>query len=198
MQVHTKAFKRKKRAIICSSDEESDSDPIEDSAIDQDTPEEPVICTIESDEEEAPKLAYQDKMTYFNLANPHELMNLTSLTADQAGLVQELRPFADNDDIQERLFSSTKGKSISKKFDSLIQSFETIDEIISACKSYFSKIKPTKSHHISAKPRFLSRDITLKSYQVTGVNWLLSMYYNDCGVILADEVRLGLALKLIL
>ncbi|KAJ9068006.1 hypothetical protein DSO57_1033156 [Entomophthora muscae] len=84
---------------------------------------------IESDDE-TPALAYQDKLTYFNLANSHELLNLTSLTTDQAQLVQELRPFSDYEDIQERLFSKGKGKSISKKFDSLIESFETIDDII--------------------------------------------------------------------
>ncbi|KAI0237054.1 DNA-dependent ATPase fun30 [Massospora cicadina] len=149
----------------------------------------PVTCFADSDE--APKLAFQTELTYFNLANPHELMNLTSLTPSEAELVQELRPFDDEADIQKRLFSKSKGKSISKKFHALVQSFEAVDELITECKEYFSKLEISSSHYISSKPRFLSDDITLKSYQVTGANWLLSMFHNKCGVILADEMGLG-------
>jgi SWI/SNF-related matrix-associated actin-dependent regulator 1 of chromatin subfamily A len=50
-------------------------------------------------------------------------------------------------------------------------------------------LRPAKSKdHLTEQPSILSTDVTLKEYQLLGVNWLNLLYRNNLSCILADEM----------
>jgi SWI/SNF-related matrix-associated actin-dependent regulator 1 of chromatin subfamily A len=52
-----------------------------------------------------------------------------------------------------------------------------------------SSFRPSKSKdHLTKQPSILSTDVTLKEYQLLGVNWLNLLYRNNLSCILADEM----------
>ena len=50
---------------------------------------------------------------------------------------------------------------------------------------------PNRKHCFFPQPSLLARDITLKEYQIVGVNWLSLLFYQGLSCILADDMGLG-------
>ncbi|CCH40522.1 hypothetical protein BN7_55 [Wickerhamomyces ciferrii] len=54
-----------------------------------------------------------------------------------------------------------------------------------------SKSKSKRNGYFKEKPKYLSDEVELKSYQQVGINWLNLLYKNKLSCILADEMGLG-------
>ena len=91
---------------------------------------------------------------------------------------------------EKRKRKSSKGSSKSKK---------TKGNSGEALKSAFEKDAQvrTGSKSIFTQPPNLSKDCTLKDYQLEGVRWLASLYENGVSGILADEMGLGKTIQVI-
>ncbi|KAF9529360.1 SNF2 family N-terminal domain-containing protein [Crepidotus variabilis] len=54
-----------------------------------------------------------------------------------------------------------------------------------------------KKHYLATQPKLLSTTVTLKEYQLLGVNWLNLLYRSSLSCILADEMGLGKTIQVI-
>lgn len=128
------------------------------------------------------------------------LVETVGCTAAQAKIISELRPFKSADDAERKL-KATKGvtgKLFSDYID-ILASFQTVDQILRKCEARAARLEKACSPeavardplHLKKQPRNMGKDITLKDYQLEGVNWLSLRYRNETSCILADDMGTG-------
>ncbi|KAI8992022.1 SNF2 family N-terminal domain-containing protein [Mycotypha africana] len=184
-------------------------------------------------------------LRYFNTCTPKDLQEITGCKEDVAKLVvNELRPFPDLDDLEEKL-KQTKGAGV--RFINIcremMEGYTAVDEIIESIENLGTELRdifsiwerlgshksisnrassPTdkdeddqpgmnmtsidadvekyKSNpkykdalqgYLTAQPKCVNSEFTLKDYQILGINWMLLLYRKGISGILADEMGLG-------
>lgn len=161
-----------------------------------------------------------DKQTvdFFNESSCQDIQDITACNIEQAEtIINELRPFRDMDDLQRKL-KATKG--LGERFINahreMMQGYSAVDKLIDDIEKIGSRIedvmkiwnnkeqgvedhpaakdevlKIAMEGHLNGQPELMSTEITLKGYQVFGVNWILLLYRMKLSGILADEMGLG-------
>ncbi|KAI8352107.1 SNF2 family N-terminal domain-containing protein [Blakeslea trispora] len=179
---------------------------------------------VDTDEEESRKTlsdAQKDRLVlkYFNNCTSKDLQDITGCKPEQADkIINELRPFLDKDDLEEKL---RKTKGTSPKYmdacsemldgytavDQMIERIENVGSSLRNVLSYWedqtkvdkdlinktadAEYKKATRHCVTKQPACINPDLTLKDYQLMGLNWMLLLYSKGISGILADEMGLG-------
>lgn len=155
-----------------------------------------------SSEDEHQKDARRDRsaVKWFNEANEQTLIETVGCSAAQAKIIADLRPFA-SAVAAEDMLRSTKGVTgkLFTDYVDVLAAFETVDEVLRQCEKSAVKLEKAAQPHILAsdpaylkqQPKSMSQDMTLKDYQLDGVNWLSLRYRYGTSCILADDMGTG-------
>ncbi|PWN21587.1 hypothetical protein BCV69DRAFT_242783, partial [Microstroma glucosiphilum] len=135
---------------------------------------------------------------WFNEAAEDTFVDTIGCSAAQAKIITGLRPFDDAEDAEARL-KSTKGVTgkLFTDYVEIVSSFETVDKVLRKCEARSKRLEDACSPEAIAKdPYYLHKqpkgmDVTLKDYQLEGVNWLSARYRNETSCILADDMGTG-------
>ena len=161
----------------------------------------PVIIDIESEDEAEVEQEEQDEtvlqvIQVLNTIPSAGLANLLKCTQEQADSIKNSCPFTNLDSL-----TSLKEWRLVKKYLDIQNNFNNVNDVISECEIVGSEIKrildcwaenKTCEYDIPTKqPAFVNPKMTLKSYQLLGVSWMLMLYEKQLGGILADEMGLG-------
>ncbi|KAH8547888.1 SNF2 family N-terminal domain-containing protein [Umbelopsis sp. PMI_123] len=160
----------------------------------------------------------QQTVDFFNNSSCQDIQDVTACTVEQAEtIIDQLRPFHDMDDLQQKL-RATKG--LGERFINahreMMQGYSAVDKLIDDIEKIGTRIEAImqtwrrKEHglddhpdsevtvlkiatedYLHKQPELMSSEISLKSYQVFGVNWMLALYRMNLSGILADEMGLG-------
>ncbi|KAI8637818.1 SNF2 family N-terminal domain-containing protein [Parasitella parasitica] len=215
-------------------EEEQEEEDSEDSEDDDD-----------SDDEERRQVTSRQKQSavvdYFNTCSSKDLQILSGCKATTADKLIELRPFADEDELETKL-RQTKGLSVKliEYCYEMMSGYRAVDQIIKKIENLGNKLRnilsiweepcttsPQLNHngdggtddqpgmaltnvsldsararsamrhqdamegYITQQPDCVNPSMTLKDYQVLGVNWMLLLYRKGISGILADEMGLG-------
>jgi SNF2 family DNA or RNA helicase len=161
-----------------------------------------------------------DKQTvdFFNESSCQDIQDVTACTIEQAQtIINELRPFQDMDDLQRKLkITKGLGERFINAYREMMQGYSAVDKLIDDIEKIGIRIeevmqiwnkkeqggedrpasedailKVAKEGYLYRQPELMSSEITLKGYQVFGVNWILLLYRMKLSGILADEMGLG-------
>ncbi|KAI8878587.1 hypothetical protein K501DRAFT_228178 [Backusella circina FSU 941] len=154
---------------------------------------------------------------FFNAATSQEIQEVTGCRPDAAEkLINQLRPFRNMQDLEGRL-KSEKGVSVTfissyksvqmgySATDRIIEKVEHIGKdlgnILEVWKGEMSAASSRQGSpdsdedamdgYLTTQPTFVNPEMTLKDYQIMGVNWMLLLYRKNISGILADEMGLG-------
>ncbi|KAI8340989.1 SNF2 family DNA-dependent ATPase [Choanephora cucurbitarum] len=189
---------------------------------------------VDTEEEESRKTlsdAQKDRLVlkYFNNCTSKDLQDVTGCKPEYADkIINELRPFLDRDDLEEKL-RKTKGTS-PKYIDAcseMLDGYTAVDQIIEQIENVGSSLRKvldywedqTGEEHdglhmasidqtltnktadpeyrkatrycVTKQPACINPNLTLKDYQIVGLNWMLLLYGKGISGILADEMGLG-------
>lgn len=148
-------------------------------------------------------------LSFFEDATVEELMGIPGCSKKKAELIISLRPFETYDNLWEKL-DSTKaltsrliggGKEVIHMREvviRLMKKCEKISKEMGDLASYLINTtdldEDTESEYemkITKQPLILSPSMSLKPYQLVGLNWLRILHSQEVNGILADEMGLG-------
>ncbi|RKP05494.1 SNF2 family N-terminal domain-containing protein [Thamnocephalis sphaerospora] len=123
------------------------------------------------------------------------MQEVLSITREQTEIIIGLRPFVSWGALEAAL-RTTRGVSTSliTRYEEMMEGYRAVDRLINACQTMSRRARPMASQLSTPLPlpSLLAPGIELKSYQIAGVRWLLSLVDNGFGGgILADEMGLG-------
>ncbi|KAI0863242.1 SNF2 family N-terminal domain-containing protein [Xylaria cubensis] len=155
-------------------------------------------------------------LDYLNSCTPESLAQITGFSAADSKVIVSCRPFDSVFDAEAVSKKESKGKSKAKrvqigslfveKLTSWFVAFHAASEVIRHCEDRGKKLqnvmaswpmdkngKPQKGSvlPVSEKPRLMAEDITLKTYQLLGLNWMNLLHSQGFSGILADDMGLG-------
>ena len=107
----------------------------------------------------------------------------------QLQFVNELIP---NDDYTENTFSIPKYKAI--YLDAMTEGLFDKSKFSNEFNEYITTIQDVKS---VGKEELIDKNYELRKYQISGVNWLNTLYKSKLGALLCDEMGLGKTLQVI-
>ncbi|KAI0535833.1 SNF2 family N-terminal domain-containing protein [Xylaria digitata] len=155
-------------------------------------------------------------LSYLNSCTAESLAQITGFTAADSKLMVSRRPFASISDAE--LVSKKESRSRSKakriqlgslfvdKLASWFAAFHAASEVIKHCENRGEKLRKAMASWsmdkngrpqegaalpVSEKPHLMADNITLKSYQLLGLNWMNLLYSKRFSGILADDMGLG-------
>ncbi|KAI1366754.1 SNF2 family N-terminal domain-containing protein [Xylaria arbuscula] len=159
---------------------------------------------------------HEQVLKYLNSCTAESLAQITGFSAADSKLVISSRPFDSILDAELVSKKETKSKTKAKrvqigslfveKLTSWFAAFHAASEVIKHCEERGAKLRKAmaswpmdkngKSQEgtvlpISEKPRLMADNITLKSYQLLGLNWMSLMHSKGFSGILADDMGLG-------
>ncbi|KAI8583198.1 hypothetical protein K450DRAFT_170107 [Umbelopsis ramanniana AG] len=205
----SKNMLRRRRVIAVDSDSEeaiSTDDGSSDAASDTDFA---LDDQMESDKQ---------TVDFFNESSYQDIQDITACTIEQAEtIINELRPFRDIDDLQRKLkITKGLGERFINAHREMMQGYSAVDKLIDDIEKIGTRIekvmqiwnkkeqngedqsvsedailKVAMEGYLYKQPDLMSSEITLKGYQVFGVNWILLLYRMKLSGILADEMGLG-------
>ncbi|EPX74823.1 helicase SWR1 [Schizosaccharomyces octosporus yFS286] len=140
-----------------------------------------------------------DIVEYFISKRPYPSLNKAEAVHKKKVTEKQKRSKSDSFKVGKKVVNSTY---------EILQGFDAVDSLINRCESYGRLIANTlinwhnnrenKNHedciamdYMEEQPGLLAPGVTLKNYQIMGVNWLRLMYHADLSGILADEMGLG-------
>ncbi|KAI1420381.1 SNF2 family N-terminal domain-containing protein [Xylaria sp. FL1777] len=159
---------------------------------------------------------YQHVLDYLNSCTAESLAQITGFSAADSKLVVSCRPFASLSDAE--LVSKKEAKSKSKakrvqigslfveKLTSWFAAFHAASEVIRHCENRGEELQKAMADWpmdkngrlqegttlpVSEKPHLMAEDVTLKSYQLLGLNWMNLLHSKGFSGILADDMGLG-------
>ncbi|RYC58196.1 hypothetical protein CHU98_g8010 [Xylaria longipes] len=161
--------------------------------------------------------AHQEQvLNYLNSCTPESLAQITGFSAADSKLIVSCRPFAHVLDAEAVSKKESRAKSKAKrvqigslfveKLTSWFAAFHAASEVIRHCEDRGKKLqkvmaswpmdkngKPQEGSvlPVSEKPRLMAENITLKSYQLLGLNWMNLLHSKGFSGILADDMGLG-------
>lgn len=231
-------YKQQQNAIEISEDDDEDNEESEDDDDDDDDSNDDDVDDGEEERWEAAKIQKQTAVIrYFNTCSSKDLQVMSGCKATSADKLIELRPFADEDDLEIKL-KQTKGLSV-KYIDNcyeMMSGYRAVDQIIKKIENLGYKLRnildiweelsvnsrqssPTSQQdddqpgmnltnidikkksmpryqdalngYLIEQPKCVNPTMTLKDYQMLGVNWMLLLYRKGISGILADEMGLG-------
>jgi SWI/SNF-related matrix-associated actin-dependent regulator 1 of chromatin subfamily A len=155
-------------------------------------------------------------LKYLNSCTAESLAQITGFSAADSKLVVSCRPFHSIFDAELVSKKESKAKSKSKrvqigslfvdKLTSWFAAFHAASEVIKHCEDRGKKLQSAMATwtidkngrpqegtalSVSEKPRLMAEDITLKSYQLLGLNWMNLLHSKGFSGILADDMGLG-------
>ncbi|KAJ8133500.1 hypothetical protein O1611_g122 [Lasiodiplodia mahajangana] len=163
------------------------------------------------------KLPHHDQvLSYLNSCTAESLAQITGFSAADSKLIISSRPFATVFDAEIVSKKESKSKSKAKrvqigslfveKLTSWFAAFHAASEVIKLCEDRGKRLqkamanwpmdkngKPQKGTAlpVSEKPQLMAEDITLKSYQLLGLNWMNLLHSERFSGLLADDMGLG-------
>jgi SWI/SNF-related matrix-associated actin-dependent regulator 1 of chromatin subfamily A len=145
----------------------------------------------------------EDAALFFNTSDRDSLSELTQMNQEQVKIILKLRPFSSYSDLQGKIQSS-KGISqrILDNYRHTVISLKSMDRIISKCEKIGDEMEgimnnwndandPVQKYLLKSQPGLISKSLTLKSYQLIGVSWLVLLHRKKLSGILADDMGLG-------
>ncbi|KAI1739272.1 SNF2 family N-terminal domain-containing protein [Xylaria scruposa] len=155
-------------------------------------------------------------LDYLNSCTPESLAQITGFSAADSKIILSCRPFDSVFDAEAVSKKESKAKSKAKrvqigslfveKLTSWFVAFHAASEVIRHCEDRGKKLqnimaswpmdkngKPQEGSAlpVSEKPRLMAEDITLKTYQLLGLNWMNLLHSQGFSGILADDMGLG-------
>ncbi|PWN46300.1 hypothetical protein IE81DRAFT_307817 [Ceraceosorus guamensis] len=141
---------------------------------------------------------------YFADCTRDELLETTGCKPQEADIILSLRPFHSPSDVRRKL-ESTKGvrPALYDNCEELMASYHAVDSVISRCENTGKKLqkemgswdsnggKNAPASYLRKQPEDLNDGVTLKDFQLRGVNWLNLLHRHRLGGILADEMGTG-------
>ncbi|KAI0447324.1 SNF2 family N-terminal domain-containing protein [Xylaria telfairii] len=159
---------------------------------------------------------HEQVLNYLNSCTPESLAQITGFSAADSKLIVSCRPFASLFDAEAVSKKDSKAKSKAKrvqigsrfveKLTSWFVAFHAASKVITHCEDRGKQLqkvianwpmdkngKPQEGSvlPVSEKPRLMAEDITLKSYQLLGLNWMNLLHSKGFSGILADDMGLG-------
>lgn len=160
---------------------------------------------FDDDDSDREALSEQKAVDWFNNADVKLLMDVIGITEKQAQSIIEERPFRDGDKVREKLRKREGVKP--KMFDDCVEclvGLEKIDAVLAKCErlgrrlqAAFAGSQEQEKHSASnelashRQPEGLADGVTLKDFQLVGVNWMWTLFEQGCSGILADDMGLG-------
>ncbi|KAI1756592.1 SNF2 family N-terminal domain-containing protein [Xylaria castorea] len=161
--------------------------------------------------------AHQDQvLNYLNSCTPESLAQMTGFSAADSKIIVSCRPFSSVFDAEAVSKKESRAKLKVKrvqigslfveKLTSWFAAFHAASEVIRHCEDRGKKLqnvmtswsmdkngKPQEGSAlpVSEKPRLMAEDITLKTYQLLGLNWMNLLHSKGFSGILADDMGLG-------
>ncbi|WBW70853.1 SMARCAD1 family ATPase Fft1 [Schizosaccharomyces osmophilus] len=140
-----------------------------------------------------------DIVEYFITKRPYPSLNKAEVVHKKKVTDKQKRSKSDSFKVGKKVVNSTY---------EVLQGFDAVDSLINRCENYgrliantlknWHNIQQDKNHeecipmdYMEEQPGLLAPGVTLKNYQIMGVNWLRLMYHADLSGILADEMGLG-------
>ncbi|KAI0427381.1 SNF2 family N-terminal domain-containing protein [Xylaria sp. FL1042] len=155
-------------------------------------------------------------LNYLNSCTAESLAQMTGFSAADSKLIISCRPFESVSDAELVSRKGAKSRSKAKrvqigslfveKLTSWFSAFHAASEVIRQCENRGQKLqkamadwpmdkngKPKEGTTlpISEKPGLMADDVTLKSYQLLGLNWMNMLHSKRFSGILADDMGLG-------
>ncbi|KAI1356756.1 SNF2 family N-terminal domain-containing protein [Xylaria sp. FL0043] len=155
-------------------------------------------------------------LNYLNSCTAESLAQMTGFSAADSKLIISCRPFKSVSDAELVSKKETKARSKAKrvqigslfveKLTSWFSAFHSASEVIRHCENRGQKLQKAMANWpmdkngrpkegttlpISEKPRLMADNITLKSYQLLGLNWMNLLHSKRFSGILADDMGLG-------
>ncbi|XP_046849793.1 SWI/SNF-related matrix-associated actin-dependent regulator of chromatin subfamily A containing DEAD/H box 1-like [Xenia sp. Carnegie-2017] len=174
-----------------------------------------------SDEEELASYSEQKSIIKFlNSANISDLCRVKGCSLVKAKKLCHLRPFDSWNDLMDKI-SQAKHLTIElaleclnvlkqrEKMEELIKKSECISKSIEGLfemkrcnqenngSDSTSSMLVVKEKYAVSEPSLVASGFKLKSYQLTGLNWLIALHKRDVNGILADEMGLGKTIQAI-
>lgn len=206
------AIKKPKKPVIRISDDSEEEEPMSSDGDSDDD----AGADFTLDEEQI-KLDEQT-VQFFNNATCQDIQDVTACSIQQAETIaSELRPYESMDDLQEKL-RNTKGlgeRFITAHRD-MMRGYSAVDKLIDDIEQIASDLngivdvwkkkelgqeiqslpddeleKTAMEGYLHQQPENMSSTVSLKGYQIFGVNWMLLLYRRQLSGILADEMGLG-------
>ncbi|KAI1311409.1 SNF2 family N-terminal domain-containing protein [Xylaria venustula] len=159
---------------------------------------------------------HEHVLNYLNSCTPESLAQMTGFSAADSKLIISCRPFASVYDAELVSKKETKARSKAKrvqigqlfveKLTSWFAAFHAASVVIKDCEDRGQKLQKAMATWpmdkngkpqggttlpVSEKPRLMADDITLKSYQLLGLNWMNLLHSKRFSGILADDMGLG-------
>jgi len=171
----------------------------------------------DSDDEDGPIISsrMQKKIVdLFQNSSEEELTTISQCSTKKANNLVNLRPFTSWNDLLTKI-DNTKLLNRNLVYSSvdLIQERAAICRLMEACSEISTKLqaeldkfqdvdtqsprKFCKDVVVQEQPNNLTPSLTLKPYQMIGLNWLALMHRNNVNGILADEMGLGKTIQTI-
>jgi SWI/SNF-related matrix-associated actin-dependent regulator 1 of chromatin subfamily A len=150
-------------------------------------------------------------LSLFSEASVEEIMSMINITKKKIETLLALRPFATFKDLQTKLTESKLSRVIDVAKD-VIYARSIVNTLLTKCEQISQKMenqvarlinsssnddesgKKKQQHHqleLKAQPSNLNESLSLKPYQLIGLNWLCLMHKENINGILADEMGLG-------
>ncbi|KAI3323368.1 SNF2 family N-terminal domain-containing protein [Xylariaceae sp. AK1471] len=155
-------------------------------------------------------------LKYLNSCTAESLAQITGFSTADSKLVVSCRPFRSVFDAELVSKKESKARLKSKrvqigslfveKLTSWFAAFHAASEVIKHCEDRGEKLQSAMANWtmdkngrlqegtalpVSEKPRLMAEDITLKSYQLLGLNWMNLLHSKGFSGILADDMGLG-------
>ncbi|KAI0523784.1 SNF2 family N-terminal domain-containing protein [Xylaria bambusicola] len=159
---------------------------------------------------------HEQVLNYLNSCTAESLAQMTGFSAADSKLIISSRPFASVLDAERVSKKETKSKTKAKrvqigslfveKLTSWFEAFHAASEVIKQCEDRGAKLQKAMANWpmdkngkiqkdgtlpISEKPRLMADGVTLKSYQLLGLNWMNMLHSKHFSGILADDMGLG-------
>ncbi|KAI1151038.1 SNF2 family N-terminal domain-containing protein [Nemania diffusa] len=159
---------------------------------------------------------HEQVLDYLNSCTAESLAQITGFSAADSKLIVSCRPFTSVFDAEIVSKKESKSKSKAKrvqigslfveKLTSWFAAFHAASEVIKHCENRGRRLQEAMANWpmdkngkvqvgtvlpISEKPRLMADEITLKSYQLLGLNWMNLLHSKGFSGILADDMGLG-------
>ncbi|KAI1161379.1 SNF2 family N-terminal domain-containing protein [Nemania serpens] len=159
---------------------------------------------------------HEQVLNYLNSCTAESLAQMTGFSAADSKLIVSCRPFNSIYDAElvskKELRAKSKAKRVQigslfvEKLTSWFAAFHAASEVIRHCEERGQKLQNAMANWpmdkngrpqegaalpVPEKPRLMAEDITLKSYQLLGLNWMNLLHSKRLSGILADDMGLG-------
>ncbi|KAI1192302.1 SNF2 family N-terminal domain-containing protein [Nemania serpens] len=159
---------------------------------------------------------HEQVLNYLNSCTAESLAQMTGFSAADSKLIVSCRPFNSISDAElvskKELRTKSKAKRVQigslfvEKLTSWFAAFHAASEVIRHCEERGQKLQNAMANWpmdkngnpqegaalpVPKKPRLMAEDITLKSYQLLGLNWMNLLHSKRLSGILADDMGLG-------